>query len=123
VRANALRSLIRPPRQPRPQCSNESLGLRGHFGNAGAPDEGLVAGTAHDQRVQILARGQPVDRRDEFAHQRAIERVELRPVIDAEKNDRSAWTFIEPQVEARPVVMTCRTRFRVEGLFRVAEFD
>ena len=48
---------------------------RGHFRNTGAADERLVAGAGEYQRAQLLARGERVDRGDEFGHQRAVERA------------------------------------------------
>src|SRR6185437_10491940 len=60
---------------------------RGHLRNARAADEGLLTGSAHNERAQILAFAEPLDGIDKGAHQRAIENVEFGAMIDRETTD------------------------------------
>ena len=62
----------------------------GDFGNVGAADKGAAAGAGKDRQPQFGIGRDRAHLLDDLFHQRAVEAVELGPVVDRQMHDMAA---------------------------------
>ena len=74
----------------------------GDFGNVGAADKGAAAGAGKDRQPQFRVGRDPAHLLDDLGHQRAVEAVELGPVVDRQMRDMAALAAASSRRTRKP---------------------